>query len=268
MKLRNNANTPLQKALLCTAITLGLCLGLTQTASAIVNIEGLRNSDKQQGLSGSLALSISGASGNTDKTAASTSGRLHWQRQQSATFFIASYDYGESNQGRNTNKALGHLRHVMQTSERRAIEGFLQAERNEFTRLSLRKLAGAGLRLTLHNSDKGQSNLGLGIFHSSETLDERTGLSDSGTERLTRANIYLAIDYAINKQVSIESTSYYQPASEDMHDYRLLEQAALKVGINDQLAIKLSLDISHDSLPPQSIDTTDISYHSGIEYKF
>ena len=120
----------------------------------------------------------------------------------------------------------------------------------------------------MHNSDSGKTNLGLGAFRSAETLDEQTGLTDSGTERLWRANIYLAIDYAFNKQLRIESTSYYQPSLENRHDFRLLEQAALKVGINDHLAIKLSLDIARDSQPPQTIKATDSSFQTGLEYSF
>jgi len=245
-----------------------LTLWLPATAQAIVNIEGQRNISQQEGLSGSLNLSVSGASGNTDNIVISSGGRLNWQRSQSVTFLIARYNYGENNQTRNINQTFTHLRHIMTINPDRAIEGFLQAERNEFTRMSLRALAGAGLRLTVHNSIRGQAFLGLGAFASAETLEERSGLTDSGTERLFRANTYLALDYAINKQVSISSTSYYQPAMDNHRDYRLLEQAALKVSISNSLALKLALDIAHDSLPPQAIDKTDISYHSGIEYTF
>jgi putative salt-induced outer membrane protein YdiY len=247
---------------------LAVVLGLPLSAQAIVNVEGLRSGSQQPGLGGSVSLSVNGASGNTDKMAANASGRLNWQRSQSITFLIASYSFGETNQTRNTNKAFGHLRHVYQYTERMAFEGFVQAERNEFTRLTLRTLAGAGVRQRLHKSDNGQANLGLGAFRSAETLDEQPGLTDSGTERLWRANIYLALDYAFNKQLRIESTTYYQPSTKDQNDYRLLEQAALKVSINDSLAIKLTLDIARDSQPPQAIKETDVSYLTGLEYKF
>jgi len=243
-------------------------LWLPQAAQAIVNIEGLRQNQQQEGLSGSVSLTFSGASGNTDKSAANSSARLHWQQQQSATLLIGSYYYGESSQTRDTNKAFAHLRHIIEITQQRAMEGFIQAEHNEFTRMSLRTLAGAGLRQTLHNNEAGQTHLGIGAFYSTETLEERDGLSDGGTEQLWRANIYLAVDYNITGQLKLESTSYFQPATSNRHDYRLLEQAGLKLGINDRLALKLSLDIAHDSQPPQTIDTTDVSYHSGIEYTF
>jgi len=241
---------------------------LPPAALAIVNVESMRGSGKEPGISGSISLSINNTSGNTEKKAVSTSGRVNWRREQSLTFLIASLSYGESNDVRDTNKAFGHLRHVFERSERLAYEGFVQAERNEFTRLSLRTLAGAGVRVTLHGNDSGQTHLGLGAFRSSETLDEDPVLTDGGTERLWRANIYLAINYAINKQLRIGSTTYYQPDTGDSGDYRLLEQAALKLAVNDQLALKLSLDIARDSRPPQTIKKTDSSFTTGLEYSF
>ena len=248
---------------------LAVAAGLPSAAQAIVNIEGIRSGGgKETGISGSLSLSVNGASGNTDKIAASTSGRVDWTREHSVTFLIASLSYGEDKQVRNTNKAFGHLRHVIERSERLGYEGFIQAERNEFTRLSLRTLAGGGVRLTLHDNDLGKTHIGLGAFRSAETLDESAGLTDSGTERLWRANIYLAIHYALTKQLRIDSVSYYQPSTSDTSDYRLLELATLKFAITDQLALKMSLDIAHDSLPPQTIEKTDTSYMTGLEYSF
>lgn len=250
------------------ASVLVLASGLPLPAQAIVNIEGMRGGGKEPGISGSVSLSVNSTSGNSDTMAASTSGRLQWRQEHALTFLIASLAYGKSNQVRNTNKAFGHLRHVIEHGERLAYEGFIQAERNEFTRLTLRTLAGAGARLTLYENENGRVHLGVGAFRSAETLDESPGLTDSGTERLWRANIYLALHYALNKQLRIASTSYYQPATGDHGDYRLLEQASLKLAISDQLALKLSLDIAHDSLPPQTIKKTDTSYMTGLEYYF
>jgi len=245
-----------------------IATGLSRPAQAIVNIEGMRGGGKDAGISGSISLSLNNTTGNTEKKVANTSGRVNWQRQDSLTFLIASLSYGRSNDVRDTNKAFGHLRHIIEHSERLAYEAFIQAERNEFTRLSRRTLAGAGVRLTLHGNDSGHTYLGLGAFRSSETLDEDPVLTDVGTERLWRASIYLAIDYAINEQVNIGSTTYYQPDTGDSADYRLLEQAALKVGISDRLALKLSLDIARDSRPPQTIEKTDSSFMTGLEYSF
>lgn len=238
------------------------------TAQAIVNIEGMRDQATGPGLSGTLNLSVSGANGNTEKFATSAGVHLLWRHTRASTLFIASHDYGSSNQVRDTNKSFIHIREVVPHSERFAYEGFVQGERNEFTRLSLRTLFGAGVRMRLHGNDVGATWLGTGAFHSTEKLEDNPLYSDGGTERLWRGNIYLAIAYHLHNNISVESTSYYQPALSDTGDYRLLEQASVRFTINNHLSLRLTLDINHDSRPPESVKQTDVNYLSGLEYSF
>lgn len=254
----------LRRLSLCGLITL-LWSGAAQ---AIVNIEGLRGDANEPGLSGSLDLSLSGAQGNTDKIAATAGGRLLWQRERDSTLIIASYSYGSSNDVRDTNKTFTHVREVYPTSDENSLEGFFQVERNEFTRLSLRTLIGGGLRQLMYGSAAGQFWLGAGAFYSTEKLKSDPLYTDGGTERLWRGNIYLAIDYSLNDSVKLVSTTYFQPSMEDVSDYRLLEQGTIRFTINDSFALRLRLDIAHDSRPPQSIKKTDVNYLSGLEYSF
>ena len=74
--------------------------------------------------------------------------------------------------------------------------------------------------------------------------------------------------HKLNSQLSLISTTYYQPRLSEARDYRALEQAGLAVKITDKLSLKLSLDIAHDSRPPQSIRQTDTSYNTSLSYRF
>ena len=38
--------------------------------------------------------------------------------------------------------------------------------------------------------------------------------------------------------------------------------------MTNALSLKLSLDLKHDSQPPQDVKKTDITYSTGIEYSF
>ncbi len=250
---------------------LGILLSafLVSPAHAIVNIEEMRGKPQQDGWRGNVSLSVSGDSGNTDKAGASTGGQLYWQRDRITRLIAASYSYGENSRTRDTNKGFIHLRHITQQTPDMALEIFTQATRNEFSRLSLRTLVGAGTRLTLHEKKStGSAYLGIGAFYLSETLEKRAGLSDDGTEKFWRANLYLALRYRFNDHTRIASTTYYQPALNNGSDYRILEEGNLKVKLSDALDLKLSIEITHDSEPPQSIENTDISYKTGIEYQF
>ena len=237
-------------------------------ASAIVNVENMRVGPAQPGLSANIDLSISGKRGNTDKDEYSLGTRIQSTSEMVTDFIVASYDYGEASDITNTNKIFTHARHVKQFQPRRAWEVFAQAEENEFARLSFRGLLGVGLRFTLAETpERIGLYLGTGAFWSRETLDRQTGLSDYGTESFGRANLYLVYKHRLNNQLSLVSTTYYQPRLSDSADFRALEQAGLAVKMTDNLSLKLSLDIAHDSRP-QSIDKTDSSYNTSLSYQF
>ncbi len=238
-------------------------------ANAIVNVENMRVGQTEPGLSGNLDLSITGKRGNTDKDEYGINGRIQNNIDKMTNFVVASYDYGEVSDVTNTNKTFIHARHVKQFQPRRAWEAFVQAEENEFARLSFRGLVGAGLRFTLtETAEQLGLYLGAGAFWSRETLDQRPGLTDHGTESFGRANLYLVYKHKLNEQLNLVSTTYYQPRLNQAGDFRALEQAGLSVKMTNSLSIKLSLDIGHDSHPAQSIDKTDSSYNTRLSYQF
>ena len=93
-------------------------------------------------------------------------------------------------------------------------------------------------------------------------------LDDAGIDKLVRGNFYFVATYRLNDTVSLGSTTYYQPATSDPGDFRALEQAALRVVLTHTLDLKITLEIAYDSRPPQLVDKTDVTYSTGIEYRF
>ncbi|MFQ5589081.1 MAG: DUF481 domain-containing protein, partial [Nitrospiria bacterium] len=141
-------------------------------ADAIVNIEAMRQSETQEGFNGHVELSVRGVSGNTKKNGAQAGGRLQWRRGDLTHFAILRYAYGESAGRRDTNRTFFHGRHIRQKTARRADELFIQAEKDEFARLSFRGLVGAGERFTLiQDPEKQRAFLGAGVYYASEKLE-------------------------------------------------------------------------------------------------
>lgn len=236
---------------------------------AIVNMENLHLGQPQDGFSGKIVLSSSGASGNTEKSDVAVGTRLQWHKQKITDVVVLDYSRGSASGARYTDKGFFHFRHIHQLTPRAAAEGFLQAEQNEFTRLEFRGLAGGGARFSLGRHSAARAMFfGAGIFHVTETLAEQPGLTDDGTEKLSRANMYFVIKYQFNKQTKFLSSTYYQPAFGSSSDYRIFETVSLSVNLAKHLALKLGLEVVHDSQPPQAIENTDISYRTGISYEF
>ncbi len=145
----------------------------------------------------------------------------------------------------------------------------MQAERDEFTRLSFRGLAGGGLRRTLLERDAvAAAYLGLGIMYEREILRRDFHTSDPRDESIARANTYLSIQTRFNAQTHFSNTVFYQPAVADVTDFRLLEEAAIHVRLAKDMELRLDAEVRYDSRPPQTVKTTDIIYTTGITVSF
>jgi putative salt-induced outer membrane protein YdiY len=245
-------------------------LCVARPAHAIVDAEEFRIQKPVTGFSGNVAVAISGQSGNTDKAAVSLGSRLTWYEKPVTNFVIFNYDYGETGGVRDTNKGFVHARHIHDITDRRAWEAFAQAQTDEFTRLTYRGLLGGGLRLVTYQAPDDRMVLinGIGAFYEREKLSEETGTTDAGVEKKVRGNFYFVVKYQLNDTVGLGSTTYYEPDTSDPGDYRALEVAGLRVVLTKTLDLEISLEIAYDSQPPQTVDSTDVTYTTGVKYRF
>ncbi len=234
-------------------------------ALAIINAEDLDLSIDEDGVAGKLGFSVNGSSGNSNRLNGEANGHLIWRHAQHTEMLVGSISYGKSRGVRNSNKSFAHLRHRYAWSKAWDLEGFTQAQQDEFARLKLRVLLGGGVRWTYQNHGL-VGHIGLGGFFEREALRAAAGLAP--TSQLWRGNSYLALKYAFNDRVRLQNTLYYQPAWKDTADYRLLDDAALNVALSDSLDLKLVLEISQDSRPPAGVKSTDINYKTGLSFRF
>jgi putative salt-induced outer membrane protein YdiY len=241
-----------------------LLLFAPHAALAIVNAEDLDLNIEEDGFVGKVGISVSGSSGNTEKINGEGSLRLLWKYGDYTNMLVGSHAYAKSSGSRNTNKSFAHLRHRYAVDRIWAVEAFAQAQQNEFAQLKLRTLYGGGLRYS-RNISNHAIHLGLGSFYEQEKLRAAANSPDT---QLWRGNIYFAWRFNVNDRIRFQNTVYYQPAWKDTADFRMIDDAAISIALTKQLDLKLSLEVSHDSLPPVGIKPTDISYKTGLELRF
>jgi putative salt-induced outer membrane protein YdiY len=249
------------------AFVAGLYASYISLVPAIVNMDNLHLQSYQQGFNGSADLMLSGTSGNTDTSLVSFNTQMQWNTGSAINLLLLGSDYGESNGVRNVNKHFVHGRHIRPWLDNTDYEFFAQVEKNEFTRLSRRSLLGAGLRFNF-TSGKNKLILGAGAFRSVEDIESGEGLTDEGIDELTRGNFYILSRHPISKAVQLSQTLYYQPDTSNWSDYRILFEGDIVVKLNETLDMKVSLDVAHDSEPPQTIEETDASLKVGIQFDF
>jgi len=238
-------------------------------ARAIVNVEAVHVGAPIEGFSGTATVSAGGASGNSNRFRGRADARLQWHTGKHTDFAVFSYDYGRSRGRTYTNREFAHLRHRFQFTSAWALEGFVQAERDEFARLSLRGLAGGGLRRTLLEKDAVAAvYLGLGAMYEREILRRDFRTTDPRSESIGRFNTYISMQTQLNTQTRFSSTTFYQPAMADVTDFRLLEEAALHVRLTKGVELRLNIEMRYDNRSPQTVKKTDISYTTGITMSF
>ena len=235
---------------------------------AIVNMDGLHFDQKENTSNAALELTASGSSGNQNSTKTSLNGQYNWIKNKTIHLAIVGYQYGENNNTRNINKSFFHYRYIHQMNETLDLEVFGQLEKNEFTRLSYRGLVGSGVRYAIAKTNEHRGFLGLGGFYSSEKTEVTVGLTDDGVENFVRANFYFLSKYQISSTLNFSNVIYYQPRLSDFSDYRALLESKLDFKIVKNLSLRLSLDVEHDSQPSQTIESTDVSYMTGLAFKF
>ncbi len=238
-------------------------------AYAIVNVEQAIIGQPAEGMHATLDLLINGASGNTEKSSTRIDSLNLWQHEEHTEFLQLQYAYGKSRGQIDTDSAFAHLRHRTAITSNWGAEAFAQIGRNPFARLTRRTLLGGGARWIMFEENNVTAGyLGLGAFHEKETLTDKLGTTDQTHVSLWRYNSYLILKQQINEQVRVYNTTYYQPAFGDTSDYRILEQASMLVKLDDNLDLKISLDISFDSKPPQTVRKRDMVYSTGLEFSF
>ena len=236
---------------------------------AIVNVEQAIIGPAEDGLTNKVELSIDGASGNTVKNSSRAEWLTQWQYGEHTDFIWLQYAYGKSSGKVDTNRFFAHLRHRTQIGDSWGGELFVQSGRDPFARMQQRTLGGAGVRYSLlEEVDSVAVYLGLGGFYEYEKLSPKAGTTDALTSRTWRANSYLVYIHQLNEQVRLYSTTYYQPAFNNVSDYRLLEQFAFAVKLNENIDLKLNVDVTYDALPPQGVKKTDARYSTGLSMSF
>ncbi|MDP2806256.1 MAG: DUF481 domain-containing protein [Gallionellaceae bacterium] len=257
------------KSLIKNLLVYGLLIIFSAPAQAIVNVEQAIIGQSKEGLQNKLDILANGASGNTEKSTTKADMLSLWKHDDHTEFLQLQYAYGKSNGKTDTDQAFAHLRHRTAITPAWAVEAFTQVGRNTFSRLTQRTLLGGGIRWTLFEEDvKSAGYLGLAAFHEKETLSDKLGTNDPIHSELWRASSYLVLKRKLNEQVRIYSTTYYQPATADPTDYRVLEQASMLVKMGENLDLKVSLDIAFDSKPPQTVQQRDVVYSTGLEFSF
>lgn len=203
-----------------------------------------------------------------DKSLLSIKGNLQLEYYNKKHFIISLTNYNliKSDQQNFLNDGFQHLRYNYVASKWMTLEAFGQLQYNERTRLLLRGLTGAGIRLRLKPIFKQRVHIGIiPMYEYNQIRDTALIFRDF------RLSNYLSFHVKLlQNKVTISSTTYFQPLIDDWSNFRVSSESSILIQILKRWNFRAGFTYTYDndSRIPQDIPDRVYSFTNGIRWDF
>lgn len=233
-----------------------------------MNVQPLIADANQPGLLGAAEAALDLRTGNTQLLLLSGSLLGRYRTGRHLVFLLARKEFGKQGGERFSNKDFEHLRYRYAVLERLEAELFAQHDQDEFRRLAVRLLAGAGPRVTLIATDEFNGAAGLAYMLEYEQLDDGP-YADSGDETLDhRLSGYLTGGLQLDDRLHFAQSVYAQPRIDQPDDLRVLGETELAVALDQHFSLKLTFSLAYDSRPPDGRRGLDTGTKTSLQLRF
>ncbi len=243
------------------AVILFLLLAVPLVAQ--VNIEHYRG---KAGMAGGARLSLNSDLGNVDVVSSAGAGNLTLNTKSGTYLGVFKGGVGFLGGKRFANNGVLHLRYTHKRHLSWQPEVFFQGDYAKSRRLDNRLLAGAGGRYNWRRGETFAISLGSALMWEREKLDLLPGDVHTDLSSELRASQYLNVHF--KGRIIFSTTAYYQFATSDMGDVRILGTSELTTPIIGPLNQTTAVDFRTDSDPPQGIKKTDVKFSTSFGLKF
>ncbi len=230
----------------------------------------MRGEDNIEGFKNQFNLDLGYEKANSEVLDLAVEYRLDYIKKDNFhSFMVINLENGyekENNSPKNiiTNKGFIHLRATKNVVTNYQMEVFTQYESNEFLLLNDRYLLGAGLRTAFHKSELADTYLGIGLMVEKETYN----LDIENEKNLLRSTNYIKNNITLSSNIDLSNTCYFQIASDDLNDYRILYDGGLDFHVNDYFAFTIELNYRYDNDPHGDLGSNYIQVSNGISLNF
>ncbi len=230
----------------------------------IIHIENRRMADPQDGFSGSITSQINLVQNFSNTFETKNQAQIYWKSNQHQLMSVSALNLTIFEKQRIRNDGYQHLRYNFHLDPKWTPEVFVQYQYNEWLKLSFRALHGAGMRMTVLNSDSAKTKLFAGLSYMHEIELETTGKRFLGH----RANLYFSVGLPVGKIVHIDAIGYFQPNLMWLKDIRSSLEATVLIHITNRLMLSLSYSIVYDGDPPEGMRNIFYDLKNGLRYAF
>ena len=235
-----------------------------------VNTEAMRSEDNSDSFTNQFNMEMGYEKANTEVLELAAEYRLDYVKQENFhSFIVINLENGyeqENDLPKNiiTNKGFAHLRITKDLFTNYQMELFTQYEFNEFLLLNDRYLLGTGLRIGLQESELSSTYIGIGLMVEKEIYD----LESDHEKNLLRSTNYIKNNILLSSNIDLSNTAYFQIASADLNDYRILYDGGLDFHVNESFAFTIELKYRYDNDPQGNLGSSYIQISNGVSFNF
>ncbi|WP_437731520.1 DUF481 domain-containing protein [Sorangium sp. So ce1335] len=250
-------------------LALSFALLASPAGAQIVNVHPLVAAN---GGKDGLAVTVEGSAdirtGNTRLTALSGSTIAGYRAGRHQVFLMARAEFSEENGDPIVDKDLEHLRYRISITGPLEAEAFVQHDRDDFRRLALRALVGAGPRLRVAPFQGFEAAASVALMIEHEQL--ASGPEPDAGARVTDARLsaYLVLSSSVTPHLKLGNTFYVQPRLDRPGDVRVLSETSILATATKHLSLKMSFGSAYDAAPPAGVAPLDAALKSTLQVSF
>jgi len=235
-----------------------------QATSQVLNAESLRKVTDTSGFTGSASLDFSIKKDVNDYFGFRSNVHLQYKMNNHLVLLKNDIEFQRIEGNKFANSGITHLRYNYKIFPKVRWEIFGQAQYNKVSKINFRGLIGTGPRFKLSNSKAYNIYLGTLVMYEQEELDDGV----TPLQRDFRGSAYFSFSLYPRENITIISTTYYQPRIDLISDYRVSSQSSLLIKMFDDFSFKTTYTFIYDRFPAVGIPNSQYNFSSGIAYIF
>jgi putative salt-induced outer membrane protein YdiY len=230
----------------------------------IVNVESLRRISDSSKWSVSGSLDVGLIKNTSSIFRVNNRIRLQYNSKNNVYLFINDLNLQKIEDNSFVNRGTQHLRYNRKLGERIKFEAFAQSQYDAVSNIKFRGLLGIGPRFKLSKNKNFRYYLGtLLMYEIEEALDNSIEIL-----RDLRGSTYFSCSLYPLDNLSIVSTTYYQPLLKQFSDFRISNETSVAFRIVKNLAFKITFIYNFDAEPIVNIPKVQYELTNGLIYSF
>lgn len=232
--------------------------------SQIINVENIRRVTDTTGWSGYTRLIVNLVKNRNTIFGISNRTRIQYKTKEHLWLLLNDLDFRKANENKLVSRNAQHFRYNYRFHPKFAFEAFLQSQTDEIAAIRFRGLIGSGIRFKMSKNEKYKLYLGSLIMYEHENINST--IEDNNRD--WRNSTYFSMSLYPKKNISIVSTTYFQPRFDMFSDFRISSQNTIAFEIFKKLMFTTNFTYQYDEFPVIGVPKEQYRLTNGLLYSF